>query len=138
MHENDIDQNFEHFPVEDLSKVLKNVYGSVLSKTQKEYSKSGMINLHSGINRHLRSPPYKRNFDIMNDRPFTQANPVFSGRLHDNKNKGLNTSMPRPSLLQQDIEKLFNEYFIRTVGDKLDTQILLHKVFFDIMYYTGR
>ena len=39
---------------------------------------------------------------------------------------------------QNDIEKLFNNYFAQTVGDHLDTEILLHKVFFDIMYYTGR
>ena len=31
-----------------------------------------------------------------------------------------------------------NNYFVQTVGDHLDTEILLHKVFFDIMYYTGR
>ena len=46
--------------------------------------------------------------------------------------------MPRPALEQSDVEKLFDEYFTKTVADKLDTEVLPHEVFFDIMYYTGR
>ena len=71
----------------------------------------------------------------MNDRVFTQANLVFIGRLRDNKEKGLDTSTPRTCM---DVEKLFKVYFPKSAGDKINTEILLHKMFFDIMYYTGR
>ena len=74
----------------------------------------------------------------MNDREFKQANLVFTGRLRDNKDKGLDTSMPRVALEKEDVEKLFKEYFPQAVADTVNTEILLHKVFFDIMYYTGR
>ena len=96
-----------------------------------------MINLHSGINQYLKSPPFKKTFDLINDQDFVQANLVFTGRLRDNKEKGLDTAAPRYPLEKHDMEKLFNEYSTKTVGDQLDTEILLHKVFFDIMYYTG-
>ena len=97
-----------------------------------------MINLRSGLNRYLQAPPYSNNFDLMSDRIFTQANLVFTGRLRDNKEKGLDTTSPCTSIEKEDIEKLFQEYFLKTLGDNLDTEVLLHKVFFDIMYYMGR
>ena len=74
----------------------------------------------------------------MNDRIFTQANLEFTGRLRDNKEKGLDTSTPCTSMEHDDIEKLFKQYFPQAVTDKINTEILLYKVFFDIMYYTGR
>ena len=131
-------QDFKNLPVNELTEVLRQFYGTVLSKNRKEYSKSGMINLQSGINRHLRSPPNNKTFDLMNDREFTQANLVFTGRLRDNKDKGLDTSSPHTPIEKEDLQRLFTEYFAQAVGDQINTEVFLHKVFFDIMYYTGR
>ena len=64
----------------------------------------------------------------MNNRQFLQANRVFT----DNKEKGLDISKPRIAIEQQDLEKLFKEYF--TPG--LNTKILTQKIFSDIIYYT--
>ena len=133
-----MNQKFEELNEEHLAEVLRKFYGTVRQKNGNEYSKSGMINLRSGINRYLHAPPYKKSFDLMNDRVFTQANLVFSGRLRDNKDKGLDVSAPRIALDKEDLEKLFNEYFPKAAGDDLNTEVLLHKIFFDIMYYTGR
>ena len=96
-----------------------------------------MINLHAGINRHLQSPPYNRTFDIMNDAEFIPANKVFTGRMRDNKEKGHDVSQPRSSVDEEDMHKLFNTYFKEGLKRK-DTQVLVYKVFFDIVYYTGR
>ena len=74
----------------------------------------------------------------MNDRVFTQANLVLTGRLRDNKEKGLDVSAAKTSIEKHDVEKLFREYFPKCLGDEVNTEILLHKVFWDIMYYTGR
>ena len=68
---------------------------------------------------------------------FTQANLVFTGRLRDNKDKGLDTSSPRTPIEKEDLQCLFTEYFAQAVGDQINTEVLLHKVFFDIMYYMG-
>ena len=137
LRENKLSVNFELLEVEELADLLRKMYGTVLARTGKEYSKSGMINLRAGINRYLQQPPQKRILDIMNDRPFLQANKVFSGRLRDNKERGLDTSQPRQPIDQHDMEKLFREYFTPGI-EKIDTQVLVHKIFFDVVYYTGR
>ena len=46
-----MEQNFEELPEEQLDDILRQFYGSVLSKNGKEYSRSGLINLRSGLNR---------------------------------------------------------------------------------------
>ena len=97
-----------------------------------------MINISSGINRHFRSASFKKNYDLMIYRVFTQANLFLTGRLRDNTEKGLDVSAARTVMEQSDIEKLFNSYLCKAVGDELNTVILMHKVFFDVMYYTGR
>ena len=91
-------QNFEDLPIQQLADLLRQFYGTVLSKTRKECSHSGMVNLRSGLNRHFHSPPHSKTFDLMNDRDFLQANLVFTGRLRDNKEKGLYTSAPRTAI----------------------------------------
>ena len=72
----------------------------------------------------------------MNDAPFLPANKVFSGRMRDNKEKGYDVSQPRESIDQEDMRTLFNDYFKAGVQN-MNTQVLLHKVFFDIVHYTG-
>ena len=73
----------------------------------------------------------------MQDQDFLQANKVFTGRMRDNKEKGLDISQKRDSILKDDMEKLFNEYFKNGLEND-NTEVLMHKVFFDVVYYTGR
>ena len=68
-----MEQSFEEMSKEELADILRQFYGTVCSKKGKEYSRSSMVNLRSGINRHLTNPPYKRNIDIMQDQEFLQA-----------------------------------------------------------------
>ena len=74
-------QAFEDKSKEDLAEILRKFYGTVLSKSGKCYSKSGMINIRSSLNRHLTNPPHKRTIDLMQDQEFLQANRVFTGRM---------------------------------------------------------
>ena len=83
-----MNQNFEDLPVDELADLLRKFCGTVLSKQGKEYNKSGMINLRSGLNRYLQSVPFKKTYNLMNDQVFLQANKVFSGHLRDNKERG--------------------------------------------------
>ena len=137
MKENQIPINFELLEAEKMADLLRKLYGTVLTKKGTPYSKSGMINLRAGLNRHLQNPPFNRTIDIMNDPQFLPANKVFTGRMRDNKEKGLDVSKPRQSIDQEDLQKLFNNYFKKAVETK-NTKLLMHKVFFDIVYYTGR
>ena len=72
-----MDTNFENLPADELAEILRQFYGTVLSKNRKEYSKSGMVNIRSGLNRYLQDPPNRRNIDLMNDKQFLQANKVL-------------------------------------------------------------
>ena len=65
----------------------------------------------------------------MNDRDLT-------GRLRDNKEKGKDKSKCRIAIEQHDLEKLFKSYFTPAI-QTLDTYVLVQKIFFDIVYYTG-
>ena len=126
-------------PLDQLADILRQFYGTVRSKRGKEYSTSGMINLRAGLNRYLREPPNKKTFDLMENDEFKQANLVFTGHLRDNKANGLDTSQPREAIDQADMKKLFQEYFAPAMqSDPVNTQVSLYKVFFDILYYTGR
>ena len=68
---------------------------------------------------------------------FQNANQVFKGQLRGNKTDGKDTSTPRSDIDPEDLDKLYDEYFILGLKDA-NTQVLLHKVFFNIMYYTRR
>ena len=137
LKENEMDANFEVLSIEDLADMIRRFYGTVLSKKGNEYSKSGLVNLRAGLNRHLQEPPHKRTLDLMNDRDFLQANKVLTGRLRDNKEKGKDKSKRRIAIDQEDLEKLFKNYFTPAM-ETLDTYILVQKIFFDIVYYTGQ
>ena len=137
LKENKMDLNFEVLPIEDLAEMLRRFYGTVLSRKGNEYSKSGLVNLRTGLNCHLQEPPHKRTLDLMNDRDFLQANKVLTGRLRDNKEKGKDKSKRRIAIEQDDLEKLFKSYFTPAM-QTLDTYMLVQKIFFDIVYYTGR
>ena len=132
-----MDTNFEELPTDNLAQLLHQFYGTVLSKQGKKYSKSGMVNLRSGLNRYLQNPLFKRTLDLMNDKCFLQASKVLTGKLCDNKENGLDVSKPRHAIDKEDMEILFNKYFSGGLK-KFDTYILMQKVFFDIVYYTGR
>ena len=62
---------FGDIPKEQLADVLRQFYGSVLSKNGKEHSHSGLINLQSGLNYHLHSPPHQKCYNLMEDKLFT-------------------------------------------------------------------
>ena len=51
--------------MEDLLELLRNFYGTVLSKQGKEYSKSGMINFRADLNRYLQNLPNNRPCEVI-------------------------------------------------------------------------
>ena len=131
MVENQKDTSFEDLPIDTLADILREFYGTVRSKRGKEYSASGLINLRAALNRYLRQPPNKKTFDLMENSEFKQANLVFTGRMRDNKEKGLDVSQPKQAIAQEDMEKLFKKYFKPAMqNEPINTEILLHKVFF--------
>ena len=99
------DIKFENYPDFLLAETLEELFASVRSKKGKEYSKSLMINLHSGLNRFLTLPPNSCVINLMRNENFQNANLVFKGKLHENKRMGLDTSQPKSDIAQEDLKK---------------------------------
>ena len=95
-----------------------------------------MINLCSGLNRHLTNPPYRHVINLMRNETFKNANNVFKGQLKKNKKDGLDVSHCKTAMDRLDVEKLYTGYFLLGLADG-NTEVLLHKVFFDLLYHTG-
>ena len=71
-----------------LAEKLRRFYGEINTKKGKEYSKSGLLGLRAGLNRHVTSPPYNRILSIIGDKEFTIANKVLLGRIKKNRADG--------------------------------------------------
>ena len=112
-------------------------FGSVKNKSGKDYSKSSMINLRSGLNRYLRFLPNNCIINLMQNDVFQHANMVFKGRLRKSKKEGNDVSQPISDISPEDLDKLYKNYFIPGLEEG-NTEVLMHKIFFDIMFYTGR
>lgn len=131
------DTNFESLPDTLLAEILRQFFAEVRNKEGKPYSKSGMVNITSGLNRYLQSHPHNRIINLMNDKQFQNANKVFTGVLHINKQNGLDVRKPKVLISREDITKLYDEYPIPGLSTG-NTEILPHKVFFDVVYYLSR
>ena len=131
------DPLFEHYHDILLTETLREFFASVRTKKGEDYSKSSMINLRAGLSRFLRLPPNKRIINLMQDDIFQGANNVFKGKLQRNKKEGNDVSQPSSDILPEDLDKLYDNYFTPGLHNG-DTEVLLHKVFFDITYHTGR
>ncbi len=125
------DLKFEYLAEEKLSSLLREFFASVRTKLGKPYSKSGMVNLRSGLNRHLQSPPYNRNINLMKDSTFSTANQVFTGQVKKIEVEGPSSESHTP-ITQADIDQIHYKYFLPYIDTP---ETLQHKVFFDLMLY---
>ena len=65
---------FEGMRVEDLNLCLADFFSNVRSRHGEVYSKNSLMAIRQGIRRHLQSPPFFREFDIVTDSRFLEAN----------------------------------------------------------------
>ena len=132
-----MDTNFETLPDEQLAELLREFFPSARSKHGKRYSNSGLINLQSGINRHLQLSLHNRIINIMHNDQFQNANTTFKGYLREHKEMGLDVSEPKKAIAKHDLEKMFDEYFISGLARGV-TKVLVQRVLFNLLYYTGK
>ena len=94
---------------EELSQVLRRFYGEITgnNKHGNPYSKSVLIGIRAGLNRHLQGPPTNRAINIATDKLFLPANKVFTGRLRMLRSAGLDTSSHKSIIPPGDVKKLY-------------------------------
>ena len=122
------DVAFETMQPEELAEYLRRFYGDLASKSGEEYSKSYLINIRAGLNRHVTSPPWNLQINLMHDRTFQSANQVFNGLLRDYRVRGMDKSQHKAALTAADVDRL---YTTETLSNKTPVA-LLHKVYFEL------
>ena len=92
-----------------------------------------MVNLRSGINRHMVLPPNNRIIDIMRESEFQIANRVFNGQLRILRKSGLDKSKKRKAVSKPDLKKMYD-----CVCANLENPLMLqYKVYLDLAFYLG-
>ena len=86
------DVRFEELEAVALGFKLKKFYAEACSKDGERYSKSSLFNIRCGLNRHLTSPPYNKQFNLMKDVVFQLANQVVTGLIKELRRDGLDTT----------------------------------------------
>ena len=123
---------FEDISNNDLNEVLRAFYAAVKTADGEVYSKSSMINIRCGINRHLTC--LGRVIDITNDKDFTGANLVFSGVLKKLRKDGLDVTQHKKAIPFHDMQKLYQS----GVLGLQDPVALQNKVFVELSLHFAR
>lgn len=134
LKENGREAEFEMLPVPDLTRLLREFYGSVRNKKGEMYGKSSYVNLRAAVHRHITSPPYNRPFNILRDVQFQSANQVFMGVLRKMRVEGKDVTKHKEAITEGDMKKLYESGVLNT-----DTPMgLLRKVYVEISLQFGR
>lgn len=125
---------FETLGAEDLCELLRRFYGDVRSKVGVQYGKSSLINIRAGLNRHLTSPPYNRQENIMRDRCFQRCNQVLTGILRTYRERGMDKSIHKDALSPADIRLAYSTGTLSTKN----AVSLQRKVYFEVSLHCAR
>ena len=128
------DENFEEFDNKKLNEMLEIFYAEAKRQDGTSYSKSSLIGIRAGINRHLRNPPFKRNIVPMNSPEFATSNRMLFAVIKNMKQKGLNFTKHYPKISNADLQLVLNE----RAFNQNDPKQLQEKVFFDLMINFAR
>ena len=90
------------------------------------------MNIRASIQRHLSSPPYSRQCNIMKDREFVQANQVIQGTIKVMRDQGLDVTKHKTAIHPEDMNKIRNSLDVKTAAGLQD------KIFVDIVLQYAR
>ena len=116
---------FEHLSKDDLAKILREFYPTVKTKEKEPYSKSGLINLRSGLNRYLTLPPNDHIINLMRDEEFQRANRMFKGKLRLQRKQGLDKTHSKVAVKKPDLQKMY-QYVCGNLDNPELLQLKLH------------
>ena len=120
---------FEGMDKAPMASMLKFFYGEVRQVNGSPYSRSGLVNIRSAIQRHISSPPFNREFNIMKDSEFNCANQVVQGTIKTLRERGLDVTKHKTAIDADDMSKIRQSLDVNTpVGlqDKVFVDVVLH------------
>ena len=124
---------FELGSKEDLAQLLRRFYGDA-RKDGSPYGKSALVNIRSGLNRHMTLPPLNRIINLMHDAEFKMANHVLIGQFHKIKMDGNDKTQHKLAISAADMKKMYNSNAL-DVNNPVGLQ---RKVFIDITLHFSR
>ena len=127
-------EDFEMLPFDVINKQLEVYYTEIKSVKGHALSKSSFVGIRSGINRHINSPPFKRNTTIMQAPEFSTSNKMFISVLKKSKQEGNDRTHHYPPIATLDLEKIRDPF---AFDWDIPTE-LQQKVFFETQYYFAR
>lgn len=123
--------DFEVDDVPELAIKLRRFYACARGTDGREYSRSSLTNIRSGLNRHLTSPPHGRQINLMRDIEFQAANQVFVGRVRKLRQDGLDKTQHKDAVSNNDMKRLYESGVLSTehplgLQRKVYVEISLH------------
>lgn len=92
------------------------------------------MNIRAGLNRHLTSPPYNRQLNLMHDREFQAANQVFYGLIRTLRQAGLDRTTHKDAISASDMALMYSSGCLSV----LDPASLQRKVYVEIALHFCR
>ena len=134
LKEKEMPSSFWLFSKKELNEVLVQLYVNVRQVNGQKYKVSSFENIRHGLNRYLRSPPHEKDFDIIQDNEFREANVSYHAALKDLKTEGKGAVDHHPVISDSDLEKIRESIYLKT-----NTPYgLFNKVQFDIRFFFFR
>lgn len=130
-------------PIEEMSKdelnsCLKCFYTSARKQDGSYYKATSLKSIRSALDRHLRLPPHNKQFSIVSDAAFSEANRVLCGFVKELKISGkIEGVMHRKVIRKEQLELLFNRGQLGPANSQ-DPAELLRTAWFYIGLYFGR
>ena len=84
---------------QELDNNLRAFYGEARNKEGKEYEKSALLCLRSGIERYLNFPPYNRDLKFSQNPAFKNSNTMLNAKIKDLKQQGKQNVEHKPDFL---------------------------------------
>ena len=131
LRQNGYSTDFELLPEEMINKQLEHFYPQVRSCKGEILSENSLFGIRAGISRHLRNPPYKRDFNLRTTLSFASSNRILESVISENKRRGINVTKPFSVISVGDLEKIKSADSF----DQFNPKELQEKVFLDIQFY---
>ena len=123
---------------EELNTCLKYFYTSARKQDGSYYKATSLKSIRSAIDRYLRSPPHSKQFSIISDAAFTEANRVLYAFVKNLKMTGkIEGVVHRQAITKEQVQKLFDSGQLGPANSQ-DPSQLQRTVWFYLGLYFGR
>ena len=123
---------------EELNACLKSFYTSARKEDDQFYKSSSLKAIRAAIDRYLRMPPHSKQFSIVADPAFTEANKILDAFVKELRKLGkISGVVHKKAISKQQVEKLFQSDELGPADNK-DPAQLQRTAWFYLAIYFGR